>query len=133
MCKNDGHSCRTKSELSSFIHVLIPSHRTSIFTAPPNRKIKQTIKVERHPEAVKVFDYINDFLPAFYSYQLGEGPRPSPRVVIAIGQNFRADYDPGETYTNLLLSVTVCHPQAYHLLAQVTLYTLCCPNGNFFP
>ena len=65
-----------------------------------------------------VFDYNTDFLPAFLRYQKGEGPRPSPQVIIAIGQNFRVDSEP---YTNLLLSITVCHPVANHLLAQVKL------------
>ena len=92
-------------------------NRTSIFAAPPNKAVKQTIKIERKHPAVKVFDYSNDFFPAFLRYQQGEGPRPSPQVIIAFGQNFHPDSEP---YTNLLLSVTVCHPQANHLLAQVT-------------
>ena len=93
-------------------------NRTSVFAAPPNKAVKQTIKIERKHPAVKIFDYSNDFFPAFLRYQQGEGPRPSPQVIIAFGQNFHPDSDP---YTNLLLSVTVCHPQANHLLAQVTL------------
>ncbi|KAK7114357.1 interferon regulatory factor 8-like isoform X2 [Littorina saxatilis] len=89
--------------------------KASVFTSPANKEVKQTIKVEREHRPVKIFDFSQDFLPAFMRYQQGEGPRPSPQVIIAIGQNFRDDVEP---YTNLLLSVTVCHASASHLLAQ---------------
>ncbi|XP_076470212.1 interferon regulatory factor 9-like [Babylonia areolata] len=89
--------------------------KTTVFTAPPNRPEKQTIKVERRNEPVKVFDFNHDFLPAYLKYRQGQGPRPSPHVIVAIGQNYHNDLDP---YVNLLLSLTITHPHASHLMAQ---------------
>lgn len=67
---------------------------------------------------VKIFDFENDFYPAYQHYQQGCGPRPSAHVVLAVGQNFRADCEP---YNDLLFSVTVCHVMAQNLLAQVSI------------
>jgi hypothetical protein len=78
----------------------------------------ETIKIERNLQPVKIFDYFNDFHPAFTRYQQGEGPRPSPQVIVAFGQHFRAD---GEPFQDLLLSMTVSHPQADFLLSKVSL------------
>ncbi|KAL8570116.1 hypothetical protein ACOMHN_033795 [Nucella lapillus] len=93
--------------------------KTRIITVPPNRGAKWTHKVERK-EKLKVFDYAKNFLPAFLQYQQGKGPRPSPQVVIAVGQDFNLDEEP---YTNLFCSVTVCHAQASYLLSQHTVDT----------
>ena len=73
------------------------------------------MKVNRH-EMLEIFNFSESFLPAFMQYQQGEGPRPSPKVIIAVGQDFHPEVEP---YSDLLLSVTVCHGQASHLLAQV--------------
>nr|QNL15276.1 interferon regulatory factor 3-like protein [Littorina littorea] len=105
--------------ISIFIHendiYILRRCQASIFTAPANKKVKETIKVERGPQPVKVFDFNNDFLPALLLYKQDLGPRPSPLVVIAIGQPFRPDDDP---YGSLLLSVTVCHSLASRLLQE---------------
>lgn len=93
--------------------------KTRIIVAPPNKEEKQTKKVGRK-ERLKVFDFTKDFLSAFMQYQQGEGPRPSPQVVIAVGQDFHMDAEP---YTNLLFSVTVCHAQASELLSRHTVST----------
>ncbi|XP_070195694.1 interferon regulatory factor 4-like isoform X2 [Littorina saxatilis] len=105
--------------ISIFIHqndiYILRRCQASIFTAPANKKVKETLKVERNAQPVKVFDFVNDFLPALHLYKQGQGPRPSPLVVIAIGQPFRPDDDP---YGSLLLSVTVCHSLASLMLQE---------------
>lgn len=89
--------------------------KTMIFAAPPNMDEKVTVKVERTNDPVKIFDLYGHFLPALKRFKHGEGPKPSAQVVVALGQNFRADLDP---YSNLLISVTVGHAQAHWYLAQ---------------
>ncbi|KAK7093860.1 interferon regulatory factor 4-like [Littorina saxatilis] len=103
--------------ISIFIHqndiYILRRCQACIFTAPANKKVKVTMKVERNAQPVKVFDFDNDFLPALRLYKQGQGPQPSPLVVIAIGQPLRFDDDP---YGSLLLSVTVCHSLASLML-----------------
>ncbi|XP_076448795.1 interferon regulatory factor 8-like [Babylonia areolata] len=90
--------------------------KTRIIASPANTGEKSTRKVGRN-ETLKVFDFHEHFLPAFMQYQQGEGPRPSPQVVIAVGQDFHMDTEP---YANILVSITVCHAHASYLLSQHT-------------
>ncbi|KAK7491397.1 hypothetical protein BaRGS_00017375 [Batillaria attramentaria] len=89
--------------------------KTMIFAAPPNMDEKMTVKVERTQEPVKIFDFYSHFLPGLQRFKRGDGPRPSAQVVVALGQNFRADIEP---YSNLLISLTICHAQASAYLSQ---------------
>lgn len=90
--------------------------KTSVFTAPPHMEGKGVVKIERQQEPVMIFDYFNYFRPALDQFHKGLGPRPSTQVILALGQSFNPTCEP---YTNLLISVTVSHSQAYRDMDQL--------------
>lgn len=75
----------------------------------------QTIKLERDVET-NIYDMNNYFKPALARYVQQSGPKPSPEVIIAFGQQFTKDRD---SLNNLLVCASVVHTEAFSKLTQV--------------
>lgn len=90
-------------------------HRTRIYAGLPGQT-GEAVMIERQNNAFKIFDFHGYFFPALEQYKMQRGPRPSPNVILALGQNFNTE---SEIYKKLFITITVGHVFADQLLRQV--------------
>ena len=91
-------------------------YRCSVFVSSKSLNDGQTTKLKRD-EATVVYDFHKYFLPNLEKYIHGTGPKPSAEVTIGFGQRFLPER---ESVSNLLISGSLVHTEAYHLITTVS-------------
>ncbi|KAL5020857.1 hypothetical protein ScPMuIL_000012 [Solemya velum] len=89
--------------------------RCVIFVALPheNGLVKKLVREEK----VMIFDYKSHFRNSLNKYLMGTGPKPAAHVLLSFGQSFQ--HETRMPYTNLLISATIFHANAYHELEKI--------------
>ncbi|XP_025115553.1 uncharacterized protein LOC112576908 isoform X2 [Pomacea canaliculata] len=90
--------------------------KTRIYAGLPGQT-GEAVMIERQNNAFKIFDFHGYFFPALEQYKMQRGPRPSPNVILALGQNFNTE---SEIYKKLFITITVGHVFADQLLRQLS-------------